>query len=212
MSNKIVSSRFDAGFQFGLKSQQGSVLIVSLMFLLLLTILGLASIQNTSLQERMAGNFAERNSAFQYAELAIRTAERLHADAISSGSSMIPMHDSSSWPSSCPDIAELGCSGNSVSTDASCLSDLTWQSVDLGEDPGSAQYVVVPVDHAICGTPEDETMSSSNPFGAASLGGPGSGALMLMVLGRGTGPAGTSEVLLQSLYFGGALHGFDGSS
>lgn len=193
-----------------LAKQAGSVLIISLMFLLLLTILGLASMQNTALQERMAGNFAERNSAFQLAELAIRTAERLHADAISSGSSMIPMHDSTSWPTSCPAIAELGCSGNAVSANRTCWSALDWQSVDLGDTSSVAEYVVIPVEHSICGTPEDETLSSSNPYGAASLGGPGSGALMLMVLGRGQGPAGTSEVLLQSLYFGGALHGFGG--
>ena len=122
---------------------------------------------------------------------------------------MIQADAASNWPADCPNIDDLGCSGNTVSANSSCLSALNWQSVDLGDTPAKAEYVVVPVEHSICGTPEDETLSSSNPFGAASLGGPGSGALMLMVLGRGTGPAGSGEVLLQSLYFGGALHGMD---
>ena len=59
-----------------LRSQAGAVLIVSLVLLLVLTILGVAGVQNTTMEERMAGNYRDRFSAFQAAEAALRTGER----------------------------------------------------------------------------------------------------------------------------------------
>jgi len=56
-------------------SQRGSALIISLIFLLLLTIIGVAAMQSATLQERMAGNTRDRNLAFQSAEGALRGAE-----------------------------------------------------------------------------------------------------------------------------------------
>ncbi|KDE39704.1 Type IV fimbrial biogenesis protein PilX [Nitrincola lacisaponensis] len=58
-----------------LYKQAGSALIVSLLFLLILTILGVAGIQTTSMQERMSGNMRDRNMAFQAAEAALRGGE-----------------------------------------------------------------------------------------------------------------------------------------
>lgn len=57
-------------------AQSGSALLISLVFLLLLTMIGLASIQDSTLQERMAGNERNRNLAFQSAEAALRAGER----------------------------------------------------------------------------------------------------------------------------------------
>jgi len=59
-----------------LRSQAGAVLIVSLVLLLVLTILGVAGVQNTTMEERMAGNYRDRFSAFQAAEAALRIGER----------------------------------------------------------------------------------------------------------------------------------------
>lgn len=55
--------------------QRGAVLIISLIFLLLMTIIGVTSMQTTSMQERMAGNTRDMNFAFQAGELALRQAE-----------------------------------------------------------------------------------------------------------------------------------------
>jgi len=57
------------------ENQRGSALIISLIFLLLLTIIGVAAMQSATLQERMAGNTRDRNVAFQSAEGAMRGAE-----------------------------------------------------------------------------------------------------------------------------------------
>lgn len=61
--------------------QKGAVLIVGLIMLLLLTIIGLASIRGSELQERMAGNTRDKNLAFQAAEAGVRAGETFLAQA-----------------------------------------------------------------------------------------------------------------------------------
>ena len=56
-------------------TQRGMALLVSLVFLLLLTLIGLSSIQSATLQEKMAGSVALRNQSFQSAEAALRVGE-----------------------------------------------------------------------------------------------------------------------------------------
>lgn len=55
--------------------QQGVALIVSLIMLLLLTLLAVSSMNTTILEEKMAGNYKDRNMAFQAAEAGLRTGE-----------------------------------------------------------------------------------------------------------------------------------------
>ena len=55
--------------------QRGAVLIVGLIILTILTILGMTSIQTTTLEERMAGNTLSSNSALQATEAALRQGE-----------------------------------------------------------------------------------------------------------------------------------------
>jgi len=56
-------------------TQQGFVLIVALILLLVLTMLGLAAAQSTSLEERMAGNARNHDLAFQAAEAGLNAAQ-----------------------------------------------------------------------------------------------------------------------------------------
>ncbi len=71
MYNKTVP-----GFRMtGVGRQRGAVLIVSLIFLLLMTLIGVTAMQTTTLQERMAGNMRDQNLAFQAAEAALRQGE-----------------------------------------------------------------------------------------------------------------------------------------
>lgn len=57
--------------------QQGAILVISLLLLMVLTIIGVAGIQGTVLEERMASNMREQNYALQAAEAATRHAEAL---------------------------------------------------------------------------------------------------------------------------------------
>jgi type IV pilus assembly protein PilX len=62
--------------------QGGAVLLTSLIFLLLLTFIGLSSLQNASLQEKMAGSLKLRNESFQTAEAALRVGESALSKAL----------------------------------------------------------------------------------------------------------------------------------
>jgi type IV pilus assembly protein PilX len=55
--------------------QKGAVLVVSLIMLLIMTLIGLSSMQSTTLEEKMAGNYRDQNIAFQAAESTLREGE-----------------------------------------------------------------------------------------------------------------------------------------
>jgi type IV pilus assembly protein PilX len=62
--------------------QQGAVLIVGLIMLLIMTLVGVAAVRGTNLQELMAGNARDKQIGFQAAETALRQAE-LIVDGVS---------------------------------------------------------------------------------------------------------------------------------
>jgi type IV pilus assembly protein PilX len=62
------------------RRQQGVALVVALVLLLVVTIIGLASMRGTSLQERMSANMYDRSLAFQRSEAALRAAEEAISD------------------------------------------------------------------------------------------------------------------------------------
>lgn len=63
------------------RRQGGAALIVSLIFLVLLTLLGVTIASNNTLQERMAGNTRQRDLAFQQAEIGLREADTAISNA-----------------------------------------------------------------------------------------------------------------------------------
>ena len=84
------------------QNQRGMALLVSLVFLLLLTLIGLSSMQSANLQEKMAGSVSLRNQSFQAAEAALRVGESAvqldsYSLAVCSGTSQcLPPAESSS--------------------------------------------------------------------------------------------------------------------
>jgi len=60
-----------------MNTQHGVVLISSLVMLLIMTLLGVTAMNTTTIQEKMAGNYLDRERAFQAAEAALRDAEQL---------------------------------------------------------------------------------------------------------------------------------------
>jgi type IV pilus assembly protein PilX len=55
--------------------QKGAILIFCLVFLLVLTMMGVTSMESAVLEERMAGNMQNQNAAFQAAETSLQAAE-----------------------------------------------------------------------------------------------------------------------------------------
>ena len=89
------------------KYQQGVVLIVGLVMMLLLTVIGVAAIRGSGLQERMAFNMRERNVTFQAAESGIRDCE----------SRLSPLHQTIA-PATCDDGAGMCGDINKTPADA----------------------------------------------------------------------------------------------
>ncbi|MBT8446080.1 MAG: hypothetical protein KJO38_02960 [Gammaproteobacteria bacterium] len=56
-------------------NQQGAALIVALIMLVVMTMLGLTSMNTTIIEERMAGNVRNKESSFEAAEAALRVGE-----------------------------------------------------------------------------------------------------------------------------------------
>ena len=67
-----MSERYSTAFT---TQQRGSVLVVSLLILLVMTLLGITAMSTTTLEEKMAGNLRDKSIAFQAAEAALRDGE-----------------------------------------------------------------------------------------------------------------------------------------
>lgn len=93
--------------------QSGAVLIVALVILLILTILGVAVIESSVVEERVAGNTLDKNVAFQAAEAGLRAAEA----------------DIDSWPDY-PDPVTTLAAGAVMSIDSIAGSPAWWEGKD----------------------------------------------------------------------------------
>ncbi|MEE9411422.1 MAG: PilX N-terminal domain-containing pilus assembly protein [Methylococcales bacterium] len=58
-----------------LSNQTGTALVTSLVMLLIMTMIGVGSLKNNMVQEKMAGNVWDAGSAFQATEISLRDAE-----------------------------------------------------------------------------------------------------------------------------------------
>jgi hypothetical protein len=86
MSNKMINR-----IEINKKQQQGAALFVSLMFLFLMTIIGLNALNTSTSDERMALNTQHQQEVFHAAESAINVAKRdttTLETAITSGTSL----------------------------------------------------------------------------------------------------------------------------
>ncbi|EPJ46450.1 MAG: hypothetical protein OFPII_21310 [Osedax symbiont Rs1] len=89
-------------------SQRGAVLIVGLIFLVLMSIMGLTAMQNVTLQERITGNTLDRFKATQEAEIALLIAEKkveeagfeaANSDFLYTGTDITRYQDKQYWES-----------------------------------------------------------------------------------------------------------------
>ena len=172
------------------KRQGGAILITALMILLLLTIFGLSSMDTNILEEKMAGNMRDRNTAFQAAESALRAAERwLSTQTTLDISNTGPIWDVKS-PGLDPDPTNDVPWWNEV--DAAW-----WEHTDNGEIaltgddvlPGVAsqpEYIIEKLPPRSTGLGAGEQLDAADTY--------------LQITARGVGGAPTTVVVLQSIY------------
>ncbi len=161
--------------------QRGITLIMGLMFLIVLTILGLAAMRGTILEERMAGNARDRDLALQSAEAAIRDAEQ----ALSGASLPHPIVSGTAYT---PRIADGTHSNYWLATHP-----WTTQSILLGWQPQGTDQA-----------PRYVVEELSVTAGGGGAGGLGIGSLsdegVYRVTARGVGSNPNTVVILQSIF------------
>lgn len=107
------------------RRDQGVILIIALFILLAITLMATVSMQSLGLGERMAGNFKERQAAFQAAEAALRDGEA----AVRSSFTTLQMGDFSPTCGSglCrSSMADASVTSGFTETDWSSTSTKTW--------------------------------------------------------------------------------------
>lgn len=165
-------------------SERGAALFVGLIFLLVLTLLGLSATRTSLMQERMAGNFADANLAFQQAERTLRSVEQRlvsHIEGGTGGLGYMP-----------PKWADTGMAKHNCT-----MSDHDWEDADWrNDDATGGDFLVVDLGDYMVG--EMPVGSSCRP--PAESGGAGAGEYYVIVV-RGVGQTGTSESLVQSIFF-----------
>lgn len=175
------------------QSQRGIVLIVALLLLLVLTLLGLAATQSTSLEERMAGNARNHDLAFQAAQAAltagvacVQTSSAL-CDTFSNLSTgghgayqFIPGSTVTLW-------TQAGFWTNSANT----LSYSTYTGVNLPQVAAQPQFIIEQL---------PPVAAPGGSLGTPQFGGGTPGVMRWRITAQGTGGDKNSVVMLQAVY------------
>ncbi|NIR58095.1 MAG: hypothetical protein GWO02_00530 [Gammaproteobacteria bacterium] len=162
--------------------QRGAVLAVSLLLLLVMTIIGVAGMQNTTLQERMAGNTKSRNVALEAAEVAVRDAE-VYLDGIVATSDFDtagPYYMQGSAPDPFADSTWTGTNAQQFTG--------SLQGLDAADNP---YYFIEWV-----GTVTAQSTPQMNNYGQGSV----PSVSGFRIVARGTDASGNSKVYLESYY------------
>jgi type IV pilus assembly protein PilX len=159
----------------------GSVLIISLLILVVLTLIGITAMSTSGLEERMAGNVRDEQVAFQASEIALRDAEAFIEGIASTagfngtnglypqGSSLDISPDSAIW------------TGNNSAVYGGAL----------GDEKTPPRYVIEVLDT------QGNNDVNIGGYGDSS----GVGAVAdFRITARGTGISNSSTVILQSYY------------
>jgi|SRR6056297_1720735 len=172
--------------------QRGAALFISLMFLIILTLIGISAANVGIMQERMAGSVRDTNIAFQEAEATLRGVEQrvrqISEAGTDGGLGSIPI-----WSDA---QASLGILRNDCTLSGVDPSGWPWN--DSSDTEG--QYVVIELSGA--------TSAGGGVFGSAcrpmqsqNAGNPGEAAIYYLIAARAEGPTGRAEAVVQSIYF-----------
>ncbi len=172
--------------------QRGAALFIALMFLIIMTVIGLSAANVGILQERMAGNVRETNEAFQAAESTLREIERELGQIVGgAGGSLgaIPI-----WAEV---QADLGLERNActlVSEGAVVVTPDDWDWKTAPET-GNDYFVVALTDAGGGGTIFGSACRPMNELNDTAI------EEYYLVAARAQGPAGIGEVVVQSIFY-----------
>jgi Tfp pilus assembly protein PilX len=169
---------------------RGATLLISLIFLTVLVLLGLTAARVAIMQERMAGNVREYNTAFQSAEATLREIEQRLVQVAygsSGGLGIIPM-----WSQF--DLNRSDCSLQlQADNEWDNWATAPWRTAPTTEN----DYIVIDLGPSDDGTGVP-VGSACRPVSEAGTIGAGS---YFLIVARAVGPAGAGETVVQSIFF-----------
>ena len=165
--------------------QQGAVLFVGLMMLLIMSLIAITSMQGSTLEMRMAGNTKDSLVALQTAEAALRAAENL----LASGTLSLANFDTN------------GTDGLYDNANDDLWSTLSWNNTDSREHTAFNKPVNVGVRprfiiQRIAATQVAPDLVLQN-YGEGQA---GQTVQLFRITARGTGSSDNTEVVLQSIF------------
>jgi type IV pilus assembly protein PilX len=176
------------------RTQRGAIMIVALIFLVVMTMLILASIRGTVMQERMASNLYDRSLAFQAAEAALREGERFVLENSPKPSTATGCDSDGNCTKPDPDVAPVWKDEDNWET-AHNVDDGHGHVIQIGDLPVPPQFLVELLADDM---PEVNLCESTavNPDAPCYAGPEG---LRYRITAR-SGEAGRAVVVLQSVY------------
>lgn len=167
------------------------VLVLVLTLLVALTVLGVSSLSNSTLETRMASNFQDKNAAFQSAEAALREAERLIQTNNYTGSQFD--NQCTNGLCECDEKTSCDYSGDTSQTfwelDAvwnTSSKHMSYSTFNISELAAPAKYIIEHMGN-VCKTDATCNATSAEPR-------------LFRITAIGYGTSATSKVMLQSTY------------
>lgn len=180
--------------KFSIKRQNGVALFMSLIMLLILTLLGLSSVQTTSMQERMSRNARDSNLAFQGAESATKASE-VYLETVSS---LLPFQNNNAegrYDATDNGDGPVDLSYGAFDWVTAANNSRQFESVDLeiGSTTKEQKYIIEFVKTVV----SDEDRLNLDNIGQDT----GSGRTQVFrITSYGTGGTDTAHVMIQSTY------------
>lgn len=190
--------RFPHGDHPRLLRQRGAVLIVSLMILVVLTLIGITAMRATMLQEQMAGNLRDQNTALLAAEAALRDGAALvenlvHTNGFGDGGSGSPGLIGEDYDT--PSDNELFNSSSWTAANSRVFAGTTLPGV------AAQPRYKIKADSIVAGNNKSLTFGKGSRFGDyGSQNTSTNDVTMFRVIGRGTGTSSQSQVVIESYY------------
>lgn len=169
-------------------SQRGAVLLVGLIMLLMMTVVGLAAMRGSSMQELMAGSMRDRNLAFQAAEAALRAGE-----AELNGMSALPFDGSRTGFIRAEELLNNGLGHNDFWDQYAWDGSSAQTSMDLEWINSQPRYVVEEVTALMLAGADGGAIDFESSLKTEET-------IFYRVTGRGVGGTETSVVILQSTF------------
>ena len=167
----------------GNSRQKGATLIVCMIILVVITFLGVGSIQDTTLEEKMAGNMKNRNTAFQAAESALRDAEDF-IDSLTITSSFNGSNGLLGENDTEPDYF----------TDSTWTASSSIASINLNNVKTAPRYIIK---YVVENDIDENSGLNIEDYSESTA---GSTVTVFKIISRGTGSTDSAKVVLQTYY------------